>query len=110
MFRDSSNRDEEFLETETFTEIRDFVFRAASVFEPTEMMISVISADGVFDISRLFNRFEGPHATGVKPKTYWQIKPAFDSGNLLGEDIVASSVYFSGVSSGNTGTKPTGLS
>ena len=53
---------------------------------------------------------ELPTSLRTEKMEYMYNPVVYTSGNLLGEDIVASSVYYSGVSSGNTGTKPTGLS
>lgn len=88
-------------------QITAFVQRALSVFRPENALVNVLASDERVSAGMLPSQFSPKTASKLK---YCYSSELFTSDNLLGEDIVASSVYYSGVSSGNTGTKPTGLS
>lgn len=82
-------------------EISEFVNAVVTYFNPRDILVTMFSKDEGVSAK---NISVGKKEKFMKPPCY------YTSGNLLGEDIVASSVYYSGVSSGATGTKPTGLS
>jgi S-adenosylmethionine decarboxylase proenzyme len=86
-------------------QIETMVINALRVFAPKSAMVTMISSDESVHTKELATRLSVESS-----KDYVAIPGPYTSGNLLGEDIVASSVYYSGVSSGNTGTKPPGLS
>lgn len=88
-------------------QIKEFVQRALSAFRPENALVTVLAGDERVSAAMLPSHFSQTPASKLK---YCYFSKLFTSDNLLGEDIVASSVYYSGVSSGNTGTKPTGLS
>jgi S-adenosylmethionine decarboxylase len=84
-------------------EIEGFVGRTLSKFGPAQALVTIMSGDHSLSAAML------PQSLCAKQRKL-KFPELFSSDNLLGEDIVASSIYYSGVSSGNTGTKPTGLS
>jgi S-adenosylmethionine decarboxylase len=95
-------------DTKILFEINKMVQRVANHFGPTQMIVTVVACDDSVSASMLPRVFENTKTS--TDTAYMKRVSAYTSGNLLGEDIVASSVYFSAVASGNTGTKPTGLS
>lgn len=95
-------------DTKIRSEINKMVQGVANHFGPTQMIVTVVACDDSVSASMLPRVFDNTKTSS--DKAYMKHVCAYTSGNLLGEDIVASSVYYSGVSSGNTGTKPTGLS
>jgi S-adenosylmethionine decarboxylase len=86
---------------DSMKEISEFVNAVVTYFNPRDILITMLSKDEGVSAN---NISVGKKEKFMKPPCY------YTSGNLLGEDLVASSVYYSGVSSGATGTKPTGLS
>ena len=103
----SRSRSDEFgLEADAaaIKQIQIFLINVLSVFKPDSAIITMMSSDAAVSATEL------PTSLRTEKMEYMYNPVVYTSGNLLGEDIVASSVYYSGVSSGNTGTKPTGLS
>jgi S-adenosylmethionine decarboxylase len=95
-----------FNDTDALTQnnIQAFLMNVLSVFSPDSAIVTVLSSDDTVSTLNLPVKL----CSGKREYTYFP--GPYTAGNLLGEDIVASSVYYSCVSSGNTGTKPTGLS
>ena len=92
-------------------EIQSCVERTIAHFNPKTYMVNILSSST--DVSATTLMKSKPHVKIFEKheKTlHTQFPEAYTSENLLGEDLVASSVFYSNVSSGNTGTKPTGLS
>lgn len=85
-------------------QIESFIQRTTQYFNPKECLVTVLSQEGTVSAHDL------PMMISNNKEMHLRRAQLFTSGNLLGEDIVASSVFYSGVSSGTTGTKPTGLS
>ena len=100
----------------TLKAIELFVKNITAFFQPEHIVVTMLAGDQSVAAHMLPASFSGPgthkpaKAAATDMKHYAQRNQPYTSGTLLGEDIVASSVYYSGVSSGNTGTKPTGLS
>lgn len=90
----------------TMLQVESFLRNVVSVFSPQHVIVTICSSSESVSAPRL------PPKIVSSPSKKWYVRNAqpYTSENLLGEDIVASSIYYSGVSSGNTGTKPTGLS
>ena len=96
--------------------VTNFIHNVTSIFKPKDALVTIlVRGDGSGTsfgslASQLPEKFS-ISGDKAEPKTvYTQLINPLTSGNLLGEDIVASSVFYSSVSSGNTGNKPPGLS
>ena len=96
--------------------VTSFIQNVTSIFKPRETLVTMLvrgegPCTNVESVaSQLPEKFS---INGDKAKSrtvYTQQVSPLTSENLLGEDIVASSVFYSSVSSGNTGNKPPGLS
>ena len=90
----------------TMLRVETFLRNVVTVFSPEHVIVTICSNNESVSATTLPPRF----SCGGSKKVYMRHAEPYTSGDLLGEDIVASSIYYSGVSSGNTGTKPTGLS
>jgi len=95
--------------------ITNFIHNVASIFRPRQALVTMLVRGYASDTSCASLASQLPEKFSVKGagksrSVYAQTTNYLTSENLLGEDIVASSVFYSSVSSGNTGNKPPGLS
>ena len=87
-----------------------FIYNVTSLFNPKEALVTMLVKGDLSSGDARYIASQLPRYFSVKSSSYAQIAPIITSENLLGEDIVASSVFYSSVTSGNTGNKPPGLS
>jgi len=94
--------------------ITQFIENVITVFKPRDFIVTLISPTAVSGGLPTKLRGADTTKTGMDKTAYTteyvQSTEPYTSGTLLGEDIVASSVFYSAVSSGATGNKPPGLS
>lgn len=96
--------------------ISNFIQNVTSFFKPRDALITILSrcettaSDFESLASQLPTTFSVKSTPGKSKLIYSQSTDPISSQNMLGEDIVASSVFYSTVSSGGTGNKPPGLS
>ncbi len=96
--------------------ISNFIQNVISTFRPQEALVTTLyrvdatGHDFESPVSQLPTYFSVNSSTGKSKLGYSQAIAPISSQELLGEDIVASSVFYSTVSSGGTGNKPPGLS